>query len=99
MTYFAVTYVYTSDTDTIVAHREEHRAFLRGLHAAGSLVISGPMPATATEPLGALIVVTAADVAEAGALLDGDPFESLGVIASRTVRQWEPVIGSFGQTV
>ena len=42
----AVTYVYPDRPADLDAVRTEHRAFLSGLHERGTLLASGPLPAT-----------------------------------------------------
>jgi uncharacterized protein YciI len=97
MAAFAVTYVYASEPERLDAVRPAHRAFLGSLFDAGRLVVSGPLPAVDDAPRGALIIldVPDADVDAAAALLDDDPYRREGLIATRTVREWEPVIGSL----
>ncbi|MDO8144958.1 MULTISPECIES: YciI family protein [unclassified Isoptericola] len=93
---FVVTYTYSPDSERLDAVRPEHRAFLGALHDAGSVVVSGPMPATEDAAAGALIVVAADDAAAAAALLDDDPFRRSGLVTNLTVREWVPVIGTLG---
>ncbi|MBD5787341.1 hypothetical protein IF650_14290 [Cellulosimicrobium terreum] len=95
----AVTYVYADRPADLDAVRPEHRAFLRGLHAQGTLLASGPLPATQDAPGGALIVLDAESVAAAGDVLDADPFARAGLVAERTVRPWSPVIGDWADRV
>ena len=97
MAVFAVTYVYSPDSERLDEFRPEHRAFLRGLHEAGSLIVSGPLKADDAGSAGALILLDAPDAAGATALLDDDPFRRENLIAARKVREWEPVIGSLGR--
>ncbi|QAY70898.1 YciI family protein [Xylanimonas protaetiae] len=96
MAVFAVTYVYAPDPARLDAFRPEHRAFLGALHDAGSVVVSGPLPA-ADGVGGALLIVEAPDADAAAALLDDDPFRREGLVAERVVRAWVPVIGSLGR--
>ncbi|QAY64730.1 hypothetical protein ET495_03825 [Xylanimonas allomyrinae] len=97
MAVFAVTYVYSPDAERLDALRPEHRAFLRALHDAGRVVVSGPLVPDDGAPAGALIVVDADDAAAAAALLDADPFRHAGLVTERTVREWVPVIGSLAR--
>ncbi|QNG36712.1 hypothetical protein F1C76_08990 [Geodermatophilaceae bacterium NBWT11] len=89
----AVTYRYTDDVATRDAVRAEHREFLRGLAEAGSLLLSGPFGADA--PAGALLVFRADDEAQVRGWVDADPFSVRGVVASSTVAEWDPVLGSL----
>lgn len=100
MTTYAVTYVYADDAAALDAHRADHRAFLRGLHADGVLRVSGPQPAAVSEdgttaPAGALLVLEADSAAEALAALDEDPFRKQGLVVGRSAREWTVVIGAF----
>ncbi len=96
MAVFAVTYVYAPQPEKLDEFRPEHRAFLRALHEAGGLIVSGPLPASDDAPAGALLLLQADDVAAATSSIDDDPFRREGLIAERTVREWLPVIGSLG---
>ncbi|MBE1878902.1 YciI family protein [Myceligenerans pegani] len=100
MTTYAVTYVYADDAAALDAHRADHRAFLRGLHEAGTLRASGPQPAVVTEDgtttaAGALLVVEADSPEAALGLLDEDPFRAQGLVTARSAREWTVVIGGF----
>ena len=73
---------------------ESHRAYLRELKAAGTLVASGPFsPRTG----GALLLRVPDDNAAAAldAVRDGDPFWKEG-IANYELLPWNPVIGREG---
>jgi uncharacterized protein YciI len=102
MTTYAVTYVYADDAAALDAHRADHRAFLRGLHEAGTLRASGPQPAVAsgdgtTAPAGALLVVEADSPDAALGALDADPFRTHGLITERSACEWTVVIGGFAE--
>ncbi|ACZ30570.1 YCII-related protein [Xylanimonas cellulosilytica DSM 15894] len=97
MPVFAVTYEYSPDSARLGELRPEHRAFLSGLHDAGSVIVSGPLPADDGGAGGALILIEADDADAVATLLDTDPFRREGLIAERTVRDWLPVIGSLGR--
>lgn len=84
----AVGYQYVTDRD-LSEVRPAHRGFLRELHEAGSLLTSGPLPASN----GALIVMEAASPEAALELLEEDPFLVEGCIAARTAEEWQPVLG------
>lgn len=96
MTVIAVHYTYSADTALADAHRAEHRAFLRALHAEGTLVLSGPYadPAQHGDP-SALLVLRAAGPEAALARLEQDPFLLHGVIVDRSAREWTVVIGDL----
>jgi uncharacterized protein YciI len=89
----AVTYRYTDDVALRDEVRPEHRDFLRGLADAGHLLLSGPFGATA--PAGALLLFRADDEAQVQGWVDADPFSVRGVVASATLAEWDPVLGSL----
>lgn len=83
---------YRRPLDEVVANTEDHRAYLRSLHAAGTLLVSGPFdPRTG----GALILrLPEGDVGRAlDAIRDADPFWQRG-IAQYELLPWNPVIGA-----
>lgn len=90
MSTFIIEYRYVSgrsaDLDRI---RPTHREHLRSLAERGMLLASGPWVAEA----GAALIMRAASLDEVYAALDEDPFAAAGLIAERTAREWEPVIG------
>jgi uncharacterized protein YciI len=90
---FSVIYDYIDDEAKRDEHRPAHRDYLRSLHEQGKLIVSGPHPGT---PPSALVIMNAADAEEVTRLLDQDPFWTEGVIAERTIREWDIVIGSLG---
>lgn len=96
---YAIEYVYDARTDLRDQVRPEHRRFLGALVESGSLLASGPWtgPRTdlAEQPDGALLLVRAASAQDAAALLDEDPFVLHGLVTSRTLRPWNPVLGPW----
>nr|WP_100351069.1 YciI family protein [Luteimicrobium subarcticum] len=95
MPFFAVSYAYSDDVALRDEHRPAHRAHLRELLDAGVLAASGPLGAAEGEPDGALLVVRAPDADGALAVLDDDPFLATGVVAARSARRWDPVMGPW----
>ncbi|MHA7132891.1 YciI family protein [Oerskovia turbata] len=95
MPIFAVTYTYADRPVVLDEHRPAHRAFLRGLLDAGTLLASGPLAQDAANPAGALLLVDAPDEATVTTTLDADPFARENVITRRAVRPWSPVIGPW----
>ncbi|SDN78497.1 hypothetical protein SAMN05660199_00677 [Klenkia soli] len=93
----AVTYRYTEDVALRDEVRAEHREYLGGLADAGSLLLSGPFGPAA--PAGALLVFRAEDEAQVQGWLDADPFALRGVVASTTVAEWNPVLGSLSSAL
>jgi len=94
MTTFAVQYTYDDRAARLDEVRPEHRAFLAGLYAAGSLLASGPLADDGGAP-GALLIVAAASDLQAAELLDADPFARDGLIAARVIRAWVQVYGPW----
>ena len=95
MAHFAVTYEYTADAAGRDAHRPEHVAFLAAQHAAGRLLVSGPVDGGSSSPgSGALLVLTGETADDVAALLDADPFRREGLIARRTVSEWRVFFGA-----
>ncbi len=92
MSFFAVEYVYSpaADADDV---RPAHRAYLRQLAESGDLVASGPFVGPKTP--GALLIMRADHRDRVADLLDRDPFVTSGVVATRTITEWDPVIGVF----
>jgi uncharacterized protein YciI len=58
---------------------------------AKRLLASGPM----VDRQAALLLFEADSIEELNALLDQDPFEIAGMIAERTIEEWNPVFGPF----
>lgn len=94
MAIFAIRYDYVDDPELLDTHRAEHRAFLRGLHEAGTLLLSGPFADDG--PAGALLIAQGDSPEQVAAAFDDDPFRRVGAITERTVRPWTVVIGSLG---
>mgnify|MGYP001789585216 CR=1 FL=1 len=89
---YAVEYRYVTDKDEeMAAVRPSHRAFNGRLADEGRPLAAGPSVGTHD----ALIVVRAEDADGALALPDDDPFHVAGLIAERTPREWNPVIGQI----
>lgn len=85
---------YRAPIETIEAHTESHRAWLRELKAKGTLLASGPfVPRTG----GCLVLRVPDDNAAAAldAVRDGDPFFKLG-LANYELVQWNPIFGREG---
>lgn len=93
MSIYAVSYTYSDDVATRDEVRPSHRDFLRGLNAEGVVRASGPVDGG----VGALVVLEAESAEDALRILDADPFQVRGVIAERSVRQWDVVIGGLAK--
>lgn len=89
---FAVTYRYVDQPERLDEHRPEHRTFLRSLHEHGTILLSGPF----TEgPAGALLITRGESAEQIRSALDDDPFHREELIAERTLRPWNIVVGSL----
>ncbi|WP_371152138.1 YciI family protein [Buchananella felis] len=94
MAFVAVEYVYDPALAEEMAQvRPAHREFLASLFEQGKLVASGPF--TEADAPGALILLAVEDVAAGLELLEADPFFQANLIAGRSARAWNPVIGEF----
>lgn len=92
--YALVILKYRVPLEIVEAATEQHRAYLRELKAAGTLVASGPFnPRT-----GGAFLLRVPDESVAAALdavRDGDPFWKQGV-ANYELLPWNPVLGREG---
>lgn len=93
MAHFAVFYEYDPSKSELADEvRPRHRAFLADLKERGANVASGPLSGDGPNAL----LIFEADSAQAVAeLLDADPFKVCGVITSRSIHPWNPVISRF----
>jgi len=82
---------YRRPLDEVLVHQEPHRAYLRALKAAGTLLVAGPM-----EPrTGGLLLLEVPDdnvIPALNAVRDNDPFVQQQV-AQYELIPWVPVIG------
>jgi len=67
-------------------------AHLDFLNASGKVVFAGPFIAD-DKPTGSLVVIEAADRAEAEAFAAADPYAKAGLFSDVTIREWRKVIG------
>jgi uncharacterized protein len=91
MNFYAVTYFYVADEETLSEVRPIHRAWLAEQLEAGRLLASGPKVDTS----GALLIWKANSVEDLAELLDHDPFDLAGCIGERVIEQWNPVFGPW----
>jgi uncharacterized protein YciI len=91
MPIYAVTYVYTPDTEARDRLRPEHRSFLS---ETDGLLLSGP-----TDDNGALLIWEAKSVADVEEVLDEDPFWTADLISERSVVGWEPGLGPWRESL
>lgn len=72
--------------------RPAHLAWLDELNAAKKIAFAGPFLNGEGKPDGSLVVVEAADKAEAEALASRDPYAGAGLFESVEVRAWNWVV-------
>lgn len=75
-------------------NRPAHLAFLDGLNAAGKLKFAGPFLGADGKPDGSLVMIDAADRAEAEAIAAEDPYAKAGLFASVDIRAWNRVVNA-----
>ncbi len=68
--------------------RPTHAAYLERLNAGGKLAFAGPFLDADGKPEGSLVVVEAADKAEAEAIAAADPYAAANLFDSVEVRAW-----------
>ena len=100
MPIFAVQYAYDPRTTVRDRVRPQHRRYLAQLVEDGVLLASGPYMGRTEgtsddEPDGALLLVRADSAEHVGKALDADPFAVEGLVATRTIRPWQPVLGPW----
>lgn len=87
MAYFVLEYRY-GDMDARARARADHLAYMSRLHAAGQVVLAGPVG----DGAGAMVLFRAGDEAEVRLLVEADPYTSAGASADITVRPWNVVV-------
>lgn len=95
MPVYAVEYAYDDRSSERDRVRPDHRAFLQSLLGRGTLLASGPWSGPDADPPGALLLVVAGSREEALQTLDADPFVTAGLVAQRSAREWNPVLGPW----
>lgn len=92
-TTYAVHYTYGADSGPArLEHRDAHIQFLLALQEQDQLLLCGAY-SDDLHP-GALLVVAADDAEKALGLVQGDPYNGLGLIDDITVREWTSRLGS-----
>jgi len=85
--------------DEIGAVLPEHLEYMIGLERKGALFASGPLSAVPGGPAGdGLTILRAADLEEARAIAETDPFVKRG-LRNFDIREWTLMEGSFGVRV
>lgn len=92
MAFFVVHYRYVDDPELVGRVRPVHRQFTRDLFEEGVMKAGGPVVGGVPS---AYLVVTGDSLESITQTLDQDPFHTEGVIAERTITQWNPVTGVF----
>tara|TARA_R110002020_G_scaffold24826_9_gene81161 strand:+ start:1267 stop:1560 length:294 start_codon:yes stop_codon:yes gene_type:complete len=72
--------------DLRMATRPTHVEYLKSIEASGVLKMAGPLLGDDEKPIGSLLVVSAADKAEAEAIAAADPYAIAGLFASTEIR-------------
>jgi len=91
MSVFVVTYTYGADPIELNQIRPTHRLWLAEQFETKRLLASGPM----VDRQAALLLFESGSIEELNTLLDQDPFEIAGMIAERSIEEWNPVFGPF----
>jgi uncharacterized protein YciI len=91
MAHFLLEYRYVSQ-DTRMAAREDHLAYMNGLHEKGTVVFAGPL----ADDTGAVVVIEAPDLAAAQEVADGDPYTAAGAATGHTLREFRVVVPAGG---
>lgn len=73
--------------------RAAHLAYISGLGAA--IKLGGPFLSPEATPAGSMIILEAADRAEAERLMAADPYALAGLFATVTIRPWVAVLGAW----
>jgi uncharacterized protein len=90
MPVFAALYDYDPARDADrKALLDEHRAWLAALRQDGRLVEAGVL----VEEPGAVLALTAADLDDATAAFDADPFHRADLVARRRIAEWRATWG------
>ncbi|MTD57681.1 YciI family protein [Amycolatopsis pithecellobii] len=71
--------------------RPRHREWLQRLSDEGAVAIAGPLG----DDSGGVTLIQADDAAALEKILDTDPYHLEGALATRTVREYRPVLGAW----
>ncbi len=92
MPLYAVTYDHPDETGW-KQHVMPHVGWLQDRLKDGSLLASGPF--SGASPKAALLIMSAPDRDALDAVIASDPFAIEGLIEAMTVREWDPIFGTF----
>ena len=73
-------------------HRPEHLAWLEANKA--HILLAGPFLGADGQMTGSMLIVEAADEADAKALLASDPFAKVGLFSASEVKPWRRTFGA-----
>jgi uncharacterized protein YciI len=88
---YAVTYQYSEVPGLVESIRPTHREWLKAHFDRGIVAASGPLGEGGAP--GALIIIRAETLADAAAIMSGDPMYIEGAVVHRDVRGWTQVFG------
>lgn len=95
MKYFAVTYTYGQDTQLVDDTRPTHREWIKEQIAAGTVIAAGPLIDGGRQ---ALLIIRQPEEAtqdDVETLLNQDPYNVAGALASFDIRPWNAVANTF----
>ncbi|WP_216895370.1 YciI family protein [Nocardia alni] len=85
MAKFVIRYAYDPAlAETRAARLSEHRDWLAGLDARGDLLTAGAF----ADGTGAVLAIAAPDAEAAASTMDADPFWTGGLVADRSIDEW-----------
>ena len=73
-------------------HRPEHLGWLEANKSR--ILLAGPFLSAEGKMTGSMLIVEAADEADAQALLAGDPFAKVGLFSASEVKPWRRTFGA-----
>jgi uncharacterized protein YciI len=73
-------------------HRPEHLGWLEANKSR--ILLAGPFLSAEGQMTGSMLIVEAADEADAQALLAGDPFAKVGLFSASEVKPWRRTFGA-----
>lgn len=90
MPLFIAKYLYDQPAEAREAARGPHRDYLRDLASKGSVIAAGPM----ADGENGFVLYRTDSLEQANALLQNDPYLTLGGASSKGPREWDVVITS-----
>lgn len=77
-----------TDSPERLAARPAHRSRLAALHAAGTVLMAGPLAGDQ----GAVIILDVPDEPAVAALISADPYFSTPGVTIHSIREWSPFL-------